>query len=62
LTSYLERVQKSQEDVFTEDKLFDLLKKGENEEIITTLTAESTALSNASEKGPHTSLPPTTRS
>lgn len=37
--------------MLTEDKLFELLKKGENEEIVNILTAESTALSNSSEKG-----------
>jgi hypothetical protein len=51
-------VQKAKEDGFTEDKLFELLKKGENEEIISTLTAESTSLLNASEKGPNTSPRP----
>jgi hypothetical protein len=64
LTSYIEQVQKSNDkaDVFTEDKLFDLLKKGENEEVVKILTAESTALSNSSEKGHHSPSPCSPRS
>jgi len=53
LTSCMERVRRSndQTDAFTEDKLFDLLKKGDNEEIVNILTAESMVLSNSTEKG-----------
>jgi hypothetical protein len=53
LASYLERVRKSKDktDILTEDKLIELLKKGENEEIVRILTAESTVLSSSSEKG-----------
>ena len=53
LASYLERVRKSKDkaDVFTEDKLIELLKKGENEKIVRILTTESAALSSSSEKG-----------
>jgi len=53
LASYLERVRKSKEkaDVLTEEKLIELLKKGENEEIVRILTSESAALSGGSEKG-----------
>ena len=53
LASYLERVRKSKDkaDVLTEDKLIELLKKGEHEEIVRILTTESATLSNSSEKG-----------
>ena len=53
MASYLERVRKSKEkaDVLTEEKLVELLKKGENEEIVVILTSESAALSGSSEKG-----------
>lgn len=53
MASYLERVRKSKEksDVLTEEKLIELLKKGENEEIVRILTAESGLLSNSTEKG-----------
>jgi hypothetical protein len=46
-------VQKSKDkvDVLNEDKLIELLKKGENEEIVRILTSESAALSGSSEKG-----------
>ena len=45
------RKSNDQADAFTEDKLFDLLKKGENEEIVNSLTEESNVLSNSTEKG-----------
>jgi hypothetical protein len=53
LASYLERVRKSKDkaDILTEEKLIELLKKGENEEIVRQLTAESTTLSTSTEKG-----------
>ena len=53
MASYLERVRKSKDktDVLTEEKLIELLKKGENDEIVRILTAESTVLSGSSEKG-----------
>ena len=53
MASYLERVRKSKEkaEVLTEEKLIELLKKGENEEIVRILTSESAALSGSSEKG-----------
>jgi translation initiation factor 3 subunit M len=56
LASYLERVRKSKDkaDVLTEEKLIELLKKGENEEIVRILTAESAVLSSSSEKGTKT--------
>jgi hypothetical protein len=53
LASYIERVRKSKDkaDILTEEKLIELLKKGENEEIVRQLTAESTTLSTSTEKG-----------
>ena len=53
MASYLERVRKSKDktDVLTEEKLIELLKKGENDEIVRILTAESAVLSSSSEKG-----------
>jgi translation initiation factor 3 subunit M len=53
LASYLERVQKSKDkaDILTEEKLIELLKKNENEEIVRQLAAESAALSTSTEKG-----------
>lgn len=45
------RKSKDKTDVLTEEKVVELLKKGENEEIIRLLTAESAVLSNSSEKG-----------
>jgi hypothetical protein len=45
------RKSKDKADILTEEKLIELLKKGENEEIVRILTAESTALSSSSEKG-----------
>jgi hypothetical protein len=53
LASYLERVHKSKDepDILTEEKLVELLKKGEKEEIVKALTAESTVLSSINEKG-----------
>jgi hypothetical protein len=53
LASYLERVRKTKDksDVLTEEKLVELLKKGENEEIVRILTSESSTLSSSSEKG-----------
>jgi hypothetical protein len=53
LTAYLERIRKSKDksDGLTEDKLIELLKKNDNEQIVKTLTAESALLSTGSEKG-----------
>jgi hypothetical protein len=53
LASYLERVRKSKDktDVLTEEKLIELLKKGEHEEIVRILATESAGLSNSPEKG-----------
>lgn len=53
LATFLERIRKSKEktDGITEDKLIELLKKGENEEIVRILTAESASFSLGSEKG-----------
>ena len=53
MASYLERVRKSKDkvDVLTEEKLIELLKNGENDEIVKILTSESAALSASSEKG-----------
>lgn len=53
MASYLERGRKSkdQPDVLTEEKLIELLKKGDNEEIVRILTAESPALSDCTDKG-----------
>ena len=50
---YLERVRKSKDkaDVLSEEKLIELLKKGENEEIVQILVSESAALSTGAEKG-----------
>lgn len=45
------RKSKEKADVLTEEKLIELLKKGENEEIVRILTSESAALSGGSEKG-----------
>lgn len=45
------RKVKDKPDVLTEEKLVELLKKGDNEEIIRILTSESAALSGSSEKG-----------
>ena len=55
MASCLERVRKSKDKsgVLTEDKLIELLKKGENDKIVEILTAESTVLSSGSEKGTH---------
>jgi hypothetical protein len=39
------------DDVLTEEKLVELFKKGENEEIVRILTSESSILSTSSEKG-----------
>ena len=54
MASYLERVRKLKDksDILTEEKLIELLKKGENEEIVRILTAESASLANSAEKGP----------
>lgn len=53
MASYIERVRKSKDKTvtLTEEKLFELLKKGDNEEVIRTLTADSVALSAGAEKG-----------
>ena len=51
---YLERVRKQSKDkadILTEERLVELLKKGENEEIVQILTSESAALSTGAEKG-----------
>ena len=45
------RRSNGQAKAFTEDELFDLLRKGENEEIVNILTEESNVLSNSTEKG-----------
>jgi translation initiation factor 3 subunit M len=45
------RKSKEKAEVLTEEKLIELLKKGENEEIVRILTSESAALSGSSEKG-----------
>ena len=50
------RKSKDKADVLTEEKLIELLKRGENEEIIRILTSESAALSGGSEKGFYTFL------
>ena len=53
MASYIERVRKTKDKagVLTEEKLVELLKKGENEEIVRILTSESATLSSSSEKG-----------
>lgn len=53
LVLYLERVRKSKDktEALTEEKLVELLKKGENEEIVQILSSESAALSTGTEKG-----------
>jgi len=53
LASYLERVHKSKDgpDILTEQKLVELLKKGEKEEIVQALITESAVLSSSNEKG-----------
>ena len=53
LALYLERVRKSKDkaDVLTEEKLIEMLKKGEKEEIVQILTSESAALATGAEKG-----------
>jgi len=43
---------KDKADDLTEEKLIEMLKKGQNEEIVQILTSESVALSNGAEKGP----------
>jgi hypothetical protein len=45
------RKSKDKTDVLTEEKLVELLKKGENEEIVRILTSESAVLSSSAEKG-----------
>jgi hypothetical protein len=45
------RKSKDKTDVLTEEKLIELLKRGENDEIVRILTAESVVLSSSSEKG-----------
>jgi hypothetical protein len=53
LALYIERVQKSKDKpvVLTEEKLFELLKKDDSEEIVRILTEESAVLSAGNEKG-----------
>lgn len=51
MASYLERVQKTKSEALSEENLVELLKKGDNDEVVRLLTAESAALSTASEKG-----------
>jgi hypothetical protein len=54
LALYLERVRKQSKDkadVLTEEKLVEMLKKGQNAEIVQILTSESAALSTGAEKG-----------
>jgi len=53
LASCIERVGKSKDKpiTLTEDKLFELLKKNDTEEIVRILTEESAALSAGTEKG-----------
>jgi hypothetical protein len=46
------RKPKDKSDVLAEDKLIELFKKGENEQIVRILTTESAALSASVEKGP----------
>lgn len=51
---YLERVRKQSKDKadgLTEEKLIEMLKKGQNEEIVQILTSESATLSNGAERG-----------
>jgi hypothetical protein len=54
LSAHLERVRKAKDskvDLLTEEKLIELLKKEQNEEILKTLATQSAILSSGTEKG-----------